>query len=92
MVKEIVKESYEIVVFDAAMEEWLNEFMESIVTDEVTGICAQQFTYEHVEAFSEDTVEQTMAKVLRELAQETLEEEQTLTEITEHIAGTLIDS
>ena len=33
-----------------------------------------------------------MAKVLRELAQETLEEEQTLTEITEHIAGTLIDS
>ena len=57
LVKEIVRESYEIVVFDAAMEEWLSEFVESIVAHEVGGICAQQVTYESVEAFSEDHLE-----------------------------------
>ena len=52
LVKEIVRESYETVVFDAAMEEWLAEFVESIVGHEVGGICAQQVTYESVEAYS----------------------------------------
>ena len=40
LVKEIVRESYETVVFDAAMEEWLAEFVEAIVADEVSGITA----------------------------------------------------
>ena len=57
LVKEVVKECYEIVVFDAAMEEWLSEFVESIVAHEVGGICAQQVTYESVEAFSQDALE-----------------------------------
>ena len=52
LVKEIVKESYETVVFDAAMEEWLAEFVEAIVQDEVSGITAQQVTYESTEAYS----------------------------------------
>ena len=52
LVKEIVKECYETVVFDAAMEEWLKDFVEYIVADEVSGICAQQVTYESVEAYA----------------------------------------
>ena len=47
-----MREAYETVVFDAAMEEWLSEFVESIVAHEVGGICAQQVTYESVEAYS----------------------------------------
>ena len=57
LVKEVVRESYETVVFDAAMEEWLNEFVESIVSHEVGGIAAQQVTYESTEAFSSDHLE-----------------------------------
>ena len=52
LVKEVVKEAYETVVFDAAMDEWLAEFVESIVAYEVHGISAQQVTYESCEAFS----------------------------------------
>ena len=52
LVKEVVREAYETVVFDAAMEEWLAEFVEGIVAHEVNGICAQQVTYESVEAHS----------------------------------------
>ena len=40
LVKEVVREAYETVVFDAAMDEWLSEFVESIVAHEVGGICA----------------------------------------------------
>ena len=92
LVKEIVNECYEIVVFDAAMEDWLNEFVESIVAHEVRGISAQQVTYESVEAFSGDAFEETFAKMVREITEETLQEEQTLTEITEHVGSTIIDS
>ena len=72
LVREIAQECYEIVVFDAAMEDWLKEFVESICAHEVGGISAQQVTYESVEAFSEDTLESALAKFVREYAEETI--------------------
>ena len=49
-VKQVVQESYQVVVFDHAMEGWLKDFVESILHHEVGGISAQQVTYESVEA------------------------------------------
>ena len=60
-----MQECLEVVAFDVSMEQWLNEFVESIIASETRGIAAQQVTYESVEAFSAEEVESTMAQCIR---------------------------
>ena len=57
LVKESIKECYEVIVFEVGMQTWLDEFIEKVIKSEVNGITAQQITYESVTAFSEDSLE-----------------------------------
>ena len=73
------------------MGSWLDEFIESIVSHEVHGIAAQQITYESVIDHTDDTLEDGILQSLREIVEETFEEENTLVSCSEHMTALLID-
>ena len=91
-VRQVAEESYQVVVFDEAADQWLKEFVESVVRHEVGGIAAQQVTYESVEAHKEDVLEEVLRKCASEIASQTLEEETVLTSVTQLLGEALIDA
>ena len=90
--KKAVQECLEVVSFDVGMEQWLAEFVEKILADDTRGIAAQQVTYQSVDAFSEDAAESTMAQYIKEIAEQTLREEQELVATSADLASMLIDN
>lgn len=74
------------------MEQWLQEYVEKIIASEACGIGAQQITYESVEAFSEEACETAMADCLKEIAEQTLREEQDLVLMSSDLTSMMIDN
>ena len=91
VLKQNLEESQHHEFFSYGMSNFLEEFFENLVRTDVTELADIEMDKQAIDSLCDDKVDQSVLRVMNELVEETIFEEQTLESITGYIGSLLID-
>ena len=74
------------------MLQFLEDFVETLATEELRSTANHQMNDEAEVAYSDDLVEQAVVASTQQVAEEVILQEQTLDDVTAHLASLIIDT